>query len=286
MFYSALLGNPVEHSVSPKLFSYIANKVSIEYSHIKMKVEKASQLSTKIKELCDLGFCGINITCPYKINCFNLLKDIDKECKKIKSVNTIKFKNGKIIGYNTDGIAAIKSINKVKTIERSDRIVMFGAGGVARSILYELAKFTRNIIIFNENNDDTKQMLKALDFNFKFYDLKDRKIIEKYLMDADYVLNCTSEGMKPNQDLSILSLNEIANTSFKKKIYFDVVFNPWETKFLQYGHQFNNVTISGGMMLINQALYAFQIWTGIKIELSEEDITNLGVILNNETNRL
>ena len=286
MLYSALIGNPVSHSVSPKLFSYIANKAGVEYSHIKIKVDDASQLMTKLDLLSDLGFCGINVTCPYKINCFDLLQDIDDECKKIKSVNTIQVKNGKLKGYNTDGVAAIKAITKLKSITKNDKVVVFGAGGVAHAVVYEIAKSTDNIVIFNENYDVAEEMLRSLNLNFKAYDLKNRKLIQQEIIDADFVVNCTSVGMCPEQNHSIITFDEIANTSQKKKIYFDVVFNPWETKFIQYAKECGNQIISGGIMLIYQALYAFEVWTGIKIELNQKDFESLRILLIDETNRI
>lgn len=285
MLYSALIGNPVEHSCSPKLFEFLAKKANLDYSHIKILVEDQNNVEKSIEYLKELGFCGINVTCPYKVDVYNLLKNIDRECSKIKSVNTIKVVGDKLIGYNTDGIAAIAAIEKVTKINSKDKIVMFGAGGVARSVVYELSKFTKNIVIFNKELDQAQQMIKDLELQFNCYDLSDRSTIVSELKTATIVINATTVGMKPNENESIISENEIKQVSGSKKLFFDVVFNPWETQFINFAKQNGHITVGGGQMLIYQALYAFNVWTGIKVNLTNDDMLNLKEVLINEINK-
>ena len=146
MNYSALIGNPVDHSVSPSMFKYISQKKKIEYEHLKIKIDKKEQLEDALNALNLLGFCGVNVTIPYKIDIAKFMNEIDDSAKVIESVNTIKFTQNGLIGYNTDGIAAIKSIeNKLCKINENTKILIIGAGGAARPICYEAYKRTKNI---------------------------------------------------------------------------------------------------------------------------------------------
>lgn len=285
MLYSALIGNPVEHSCSPKLFEYLAEKANIEYSHIKILIKNSNNLLKSIKEMKNLGFCGVNVTCPYKVDSYYLLNKFGDDCDKIKSVNTIKFIGRDIIGYNTDGIAAIRALKTKKEINSNHKVVVFGAGGVARPIVYELSKLTKNIVVFNIDELQAKTMLADLKLKCKYYNLNNRAKIIECLNCADFVINCTSVGMKPQETNSIISYEEIQESSTHPKVYFDVVFNPWDTKFIQMAKLCGNEVISGGLMLIYQAIYAFEIWTGCLVELNKSEILELKEILINEINK-
>ena len=127
-------------------------------------------------------------------------------------------------------------------------------------------------------------MIRDLNIKLPFFDLNDRNLILNYLKDANFVINCTSVGMNPDGDSSILTREEI-NSLPNDKIYFDVVFNPWETKFLQYAKENNNKIISGGMMLIYQGILAFEVWTDIKVTLTNNEIEKLKEDLKSEINK-
>ena len=284
MKYSALIGNPVEHSCSPTLFAYLGKISNMEYSHIKIKVDSKDNLKHVIDSLNDLGFCGINVTCPYKVDCFSLVDKVDDSCKNVGSVNTIKKIGNNIVGFNTDGIAGINSICEIRKITSNDKVVIFGAGGVARSIVYEISRLTKNITIFNINKKETQQMLNFLGNCFDSFDLSDRIVIERYLKDASLVINCTSVGMKPDINNSIITEKEIRKCENKNCVFFDVVFNPWETKFIKYAKKYGFSTVCGGKMLINQAILAFQIWTGILLDVKKINFQELEKILTNEIN--
>lgn len=275
MKYSALIGNPVEHSVSPQLFEILSKKIDLDYSHIKILVEKKEDLEEKIKALCKLDFIGFNITCPYKIDVFSLLKheNCSEEILKINSINTVKIKNGKIFGYNTDGKAAIQAIRHFYDIKAKDKVVLLGAGGVAHPILYELLKITPNIVVFNENLENAKKMCSLFSKNISSYSLKDENTLYKEIEDASIIINATSVGMYPNNNLSLIDMNKIKN----KKCFFDVVFNPWETLMLTEAANDGHIIISGGYMLIYQAILALELWLDKKIELSKGEIEEISL---------
>ena len=106
MKYSALIGNPTEHSVSPLLFEWIATRLPqpLEYKHLKVDVAKSSGLDSALRAFQTLNFCGLNVTLPYKLDVISILDKIDGSISSIGAVNTVVFdnKNNQSIGYNTD----------------------------------------------------------------------------------------------------------------------------------------------------------------------------------------
>ena len=277
--------NPVEHSCSPSLFNYLGKIANIEYSHIKILVKSPKDLVKTINNLNELGFCGVNVTCPYKVDCFKICSAVDNSCKNIGSVNTIKISGHRIIGYNTDGIAAIKSINEVRQITNGDNVVIFGAGGVARAIVYEISRITKNITIFNLDKEMSTKMLEFMGLALENYDLSNKELIRKYLENATLIINCTTLGMKPDSNDSIITEDDMNFCKNKKAIFFDVVFNPWETKFIKTAHKLGFTTVNGGKMLIHQAILAFKIWTGVSVDVKSINMNELQRILLDEINR-
>lgn len=265
MYYSALIGNPVEHSISPMFFSFIADKLNMEYAHIKVKVKSSEDLEKMLFYFKELGFCGLNITIPYKIDVYSFVDIIDESADIIKSVNTIVFKDNKLFGYNTDGKAAINSIeNHLMKIDKNTKVVLIGAGGAGRPICYELYKKTKNITVLNRYEDEALEMIKLISNNIVFKDLSDKNIIES-LNNADLIINSTPVGMYPNINENIIKeeiWNKINNVSSKK--FFDVIFNPYKTKFLKEAEKRNAETCSGLLMMIYQIMSAFELWTGLK----------------------
>lgn len=276
MIYSALIGNPVEHSVSPSMFKYISKKKKIEYEHLKIKVDKKEQLEDVLNALNLLGFCGINVTIPYKIDIAKYMNEIDDSAKTIKSVNTIKFSKNGYIGYNTDGIAAIKSIeNKLCKISENTKVLIIGAGGAARPICYEAYKKTKNITVMNRDKEEAESMIECISKDIPIYELSRHNYIEQ-INKADIIINATPVGMHPKIDEELIEediFKNIENTS--SKYFFDVIFNPYKTKFLINAEKYGAKTCSGLYMMIYQILLAFEIWTDIKTDdIDVEDAKN------------
>lgn len=267
MNYSALIGNPVEHSVSPSMFKYISKKKKIEYEHLKIKIDKKEQLEDALNALNLLGFCGVNVTIPYKIDIAKFMNEIDDSAKSIESVNTIKFNQNGFIGYNTDGIAAIKSIeNKLCKINENTKILIIGAGGAARPICYEAYKRTKNITVMNRYKEEAESMIACISKNIPIYELSRYNYIEQ-INKADIIINATPVGMHPKIDEELIEEDIFKNIkSISSKYFFDVIFNPYKTKFLINAEKYGAKTCSGLYMMIYQILLAFEIWTDIKTD--------------------
>lgn len=276
MIVTCLIGDPVKHSVSNFMYNYFAEKVGLDYSHVKFRVSSDNENNLKIavQSLRTLNIKGANITLPYKIKVMKYLDRIDKTGALIGAVNTIVNKNGKLIGYNTDGKGALLAIEThLKKIKPKDKIVVFGAGGAARAIVFEIAKRTKNITLINRVLDfhlaeKLKKDFKKINNKIKILPLNDENIIHT-VIESDFVINATSVGMSPHVKSSLLSKFHFSKTNLrspiKNKYFFDVVYNPYLTKFLLTANRYKAKVCSGLYMMIYQGLNSFKLWTGKNI---------------------
>lgn len=253
MKYSALIGETTEHSKSHKIFSILEQQYGIEHSHIKIDV-KEKDLGNSINNLQELGFSFINVTFPYKIKCIKYLDELSEECKIMRSVNTIKFIGNKKFGYNVDGISAIDAIQlKLKDITYNDKVLIFGAGGVARSIIYELLKYTKNITVINIDLFENRE-LASIFGNISIYDFS-CDFVEK-IDNANIIINATSVG-NDSQECVIPNTDWKRLTDLNGKYFFDVILTPTDTTFLKEAKKRNAQTCSGLYMTIIQLVGLF-----------------------------
>lgn len=279
MYYSALLGKPVDHSISPILFNTFADKTKIEYAHLKIEVPSAEKLGDFLKDLQVLGFCGLNITLPYKLEIIDKLNKIDKEAKAIGAVNTVVIKKNKTIGYNTDAKGAFLAIERnLKKVSSDDNILVIGAGGAARAIIFELYKKCKNITILNRDLEEASLISRKYSVNKKInIRILNAGNIKTYLEQSNIVINSTPVGMYPKSNGEIIK-KEIFDKfkSFRGKCFFDAIFNPYKTKFLNYAEQKGAKVCSGTYMMIYQAIYAFKLWTGQDVKkINVEEVNKI-----------
>lgn len=268
MYYSALLGKPVDHSISPILFGILSRCAPGEYAHIKIDVKDNKHLGSFIDYLNALGFIGLNITLPYKITAIEYVDKLDDSVKKIGALNTIVFRNGRSTGYNTDAIGAMNAIEqKLRKIKIDDNVIVIGAGGAARAIIYEIYKRSSNITILNIDDDQSQKVARDLSIGrtrIKTLPLNDANLTEG-TKKADFVINATPVGMFPNSGDEIVSSKFFSEIDgLEDKYFFDAIFNPYKTRFLQEAEKHGAVVCSGIYMMIYQAIKALELWTGQK----------------------
>lgn len=263
-----LIGNPVEHSLSPVMHNTAFKKLNLNYVYLPFKVED-NKLKNVIDGAASLNIKGLNVTIPHKINIIPYLDELDPIAKLIGAVNTIDLKNKK--GYNTDGIGALKAIEEITSL-KNKKIVITGAGGSARAISFQIANENiDNLVIINRNEDKAKSLsediLKSnLNENINYNSLDKLK---NELYDADIFIDTTPLGLKSN-DKPIATHNIL----HEDLIVNDIVYNPINTPLLKEAEIANSKTISGIKMLLYQGAESFKIWTGIKppIDVMEEVI--------------
>jgi shikimate dehydrogenase len=213
-----------------------------------------------VKGLKSLGISGFNVTIPHKIPMVKYLDEVEKEAANIGAINTVVTRNGKLIGYNTDGAGAYRALRAAGSDPQDKRVTILGAGGAARAIAFHLAPLSGNIIILNRTRDTAVSL--ALELQKAGWNVTGRGLTPQTLTEqvgkTDILINATSLGMYPRVDETPVGRDLIHS----KMAVFDIVYNPLRTKLLRAAKEAGAKVIGGLQMLIYQGILAFEIWTG------------------------
>ena len=254
-----VIGNPIDHSLSPKLPNYWIknNNINATYERQKLNKDGIGILISKIKEK---ELDGINVTIPFKKTVIPYLDQLSLEAESTQSVNTIYLDNDKVVGHNTDIGGFELGIKNSKFEVMGKKILMLGAGGVAPSIIFALNKMKASRIYLSNRTKDRAENLKFLFKNIKIVDWGD-------IPEFDMIINATSVGLNKYDQIN-LDLSKVG----KNKFFYGVIYNPKETNFLKTGKKMGNKTENGKLMFIYQAFTAFKIWHGVEPEINNEVI--------------
>ena len=254
-----VIGNPIEHSLSPKLHNYWikVNRINAIYEKKKLNEDEIKDLILQIKEK---KVYGVNVTVPFKNKVIPYLDKLTPESESTQSVNTIYLNNNHIVGHNTDIYGFEMSIKKTNYNLEGKKILILGSGGVVPSIIFTLKKMKVSKIIVSNRTKKRAEKLKDL-----FQDLNIVNWGE--VPNFDMVINATSLGLNQNDRIGI-DFSSIG----KDKFFYDVIYNSKETHFLKLGRETGNKTENGEKMFIYQAYSAFNIWHGIQPNVNDEII--------------
>ena len=254
-----VVGNPIEHSLSPKLHNFWIKNNSIDAIYEK-KILSKDGLKNLILEVKKKKIHGINVTVPFKKTVIPYLDQLSTESKNTQSVNTIYLNNNKTIGHNTDIEGFERGIKETKLDIKNKKVLILGAGGVAPSIIFALYKMKVSEIMITNRTKSKAEDLKGL--------FKDLKIVDwGKVPEFDIIINATSVGLKKGDEIN-LDFSKIG----KNKFFYDLIYNPNETNFLKIGKNLGSRTENGKLMFVYQALAAFNVWHGIQPEINNEVI--------------
>jgi len=257
-----VIGNPIEHSLSPKLHNYWIKKNNLKASYDKKFLEQ-DEIERLILDVREDRIHGLNVTVPFKKTVIPFLDILSDEAKNSQSVNTIYKNKDKIIGDNTD-IEGFKIGLETtgQTIKNKEAFIL-GAGGVVPSIIIALKKM-KIAKIYLSNRTESKAMLIKKIF-------PEIEIIEwGKVSNFDIIINATSIGLNTKDEINI----DFKNIS-QNKFFYDVIYNPKETNFLRRAKEFGAHTENGKMMFIYQAQKAFFTWHNILPVVDNETLNEL-----------
>ena len=251
-----VIGNPISHSLSPKLHNHWLkqNNINAIYDKIKLEEDGIKEIIQNIKKQ---KIAGCNFTVPFKKKVIPFLDRLSFEAEKTQSVNTIVFEKGNLIGHNTDIVGFDKAIKALKFNMKDKKILILGAGGVVPSIIFALKEMDVLEITISNRTRQKAENLRIL--------FKNLNVVEwGNLPEFDVIINATSLGLN----------NEKINLNFsnvtKNKLFYDVIYNPAETSFLREAKELGNKTENGAAMFIYQASEAFKLWHGMEPEVNFE----------------
>ncbi len=258
-----LIGNPVEHTLSPVIHNLLAEMTGKNLIYVPFRVE-GENLADAVKGAAALGIKGLNVTVPYKERILPFLTDVDALAQKIGAVNTLVQESGGYIGYNTDMPGLYRAMLSDGVSVDGEDVIILGAGGVARAVALMLSEKARRIFLLNR----TEQ--KALDIAGEVNGYAGRQAVKamplsawRKLPDGKYLaVQATSVGMHPRTDDV-----PIEDADFYKRIHtgYDLIYNPFETRFMKLVKKEGGKAFNGLKMLLYQGIIAYELWNGLSV---------------------
>lgn len=261
-----LIGNPVEHSVSPQLHNTISAFLDVDLVYVPFRVEN-SDLEDAVLGLKALNLLGFNVTIPYKKDVMKFIDDNTKEALLMGAVNTVKNIDGRLYGYNTDAEGFSRSFKESAGTGFKDKnVFIIGAGGAARAIAVKIAvEGAKSICIVNRTPEKASDIVQIINNNISkvadYFSSGDPNVRQVF-KESDIVINTSSIGMYPDIECSPVIKGCAFNSS---QIVYDVIYNPSKTRFLAEAEKKGCKIINGLGMLFYQGIYAYEIWTGVRL---------------------
>lgn len=266
-----VIGNPVEHTMSPTIHNTLAQKLSHNLVYVPFRVEKGEAV-TVVKGAWALNMLGINVTVPFKSDVIPALSEIDELAEKIGAVNTlVRVKSG-FKGYNTDMPGLYRAMCSEGVTLEGEKVVLLGAGGVARAVAFLCA--SRNVSrVYMLNRSPERAAALAGEVNAKvgreFVYPMALSDYEKLPDEKFLAIQATSEGMYPNVGRAV-----IEDEAFYRKIHtgYELIFNPTNTRFMQLVRAQGGRAFHGLKMLLYQGIIAYELWNQVSVseELAKE----------------
>jgi shikimate dehydrogenase len=253
-----LFGHPVSHSQSPLMHNAAFMETGLPFAYAAFDVAPHN-LEEAVAGIRALGLKGVNVTIPHKVAIMPMLDEIDPLAKKIGAVNTVVNVDGRLIGYNTDGMGYVRSLVEETGIVLDKQIVtMLGAGGAARAVAFTLAeKGVKEIRIINRSRERAALLAEHVGT------IVPTKVVEQaegkdVIADSSLLINTTSIGMHPN----VSEMPVPTEWLHKHLTVSDLIYNPLETRLLKEARAIGAQVHSGVGMFVNQGALAFELWTG------------------------
>jgi len=251
-----VIGNPINHSLSPQLHNYWIKNNNIDAVYEREKLEN-NDLENLVLKVKNKKINGVNVTVPFKKEVIPYLDILSPEAKATKSVNTIYLKGNNTIGHNTDIGGFELAIKDTKYDLSGKKVLILGAGGVVSSLIFALKRMKVLEIILSNRTRAKAEDISNLFNNIAIVDWGE-------IPNFDMIINATSLGLNNNDEFNF-DFSKLK----KDKFFYDVIYNPKDTNFLKIARKFGNKTENGKKMFIYQAAEAFKIWHGIDPEIDE-----------------
>lgn len=263
-----LIGNPVEHSISPLIHNTLAELCNVNMAYVTFKVQ-AEQVMPAVKGAFALNVLGMNVTVPHKQAVIDALADIDPLAKAIGAVNTIVRTDEGYKGYNTDILGLERELDDEQIVLKGEKVIILGAGGASRAIAFLCAsKGAEVVYLLNRTIDKAKKIADDVNSHFGAACVRAMKVTDYAdIPGENYVtIQTTSVGLYPDCNQAII---EDAAFYKKVKVGVDIIYNPVKTQFMKLVEQQGKCAYNGLKMLLYQGVSAFEYWNDVKI--SKED---------------
>ena len=250
---ACVMGSPIGHSLSPKLHGFWLKKYGIDGSYTAIEV-RSEQLPAALDNLVTGGFAGCNLTLPLKEHALGLMDELDESSRVSGAVNTVIIRNGKKIGFNSDGHGFVESLKSQYPQWDKRHVVIIGAGGAARGIVAALKNAGVNKFSFiNRTRDKADRLIK--DLHLSKAEVISHNVLPK---DSTVLINCTSLGMTGQPPLEI-DISVLPKTA----VVCDIVYRPLVTPLLMEARRRGHPVVEGLPMLLHQGRLGFKNWFNV-----------------------
>lgn len=259
-----LIGNPVEHSISPLIHNSIAEIMGHDIVYVTFKVE-SKEVAKAVSGAYALNVLGMNVTVPHKQEVIEVLKDVDPLAEAIGAVNTLVRVEGGYKGYNTDILGLERQLEDEGINIENSPVVILGAGGASRAIAFLCAKKNASkVYLLNRSVDKAEHIADSVNGYFEKNIVTPMNINDYANIDADnyIVIQTTSVGLHPNDDAVVIS-----DTLFYQRasVGVDIIYNPKETKFMKLMKEQGKPAYNGMKMLLYQAVAAYELFNDVAV---------------------
>lgn len=257
----AIIGESISHSMSPAMMNAAFREKGLDY-HFSIINAAPEDFRNVMMKLPEQNYAGLTVTIPYKIEIMQYLDEIDPMARLIGAVNTVKFENGKMMGYNTDGEGFVRGLEEDFGVNIPDNtFFIIGAGGVSRALTTVLAsRKPKRIFLESLYFEDARALCDNINHNV--YDccvpLKTDEDFKPFIDQSDVVINASFIGMPPHENETPIDTSLLR----KELLVADVIYNPLKSKFLQAADELGCRHLNGQVQLFHQGKIAFKIWTG------------------------
>lgn len=264
----AVIGDPISHSLSPLMQNFLIAHFALPFQYEALRVS-VNELPAVIARLRRGEFAGVNVTIPHKQAIIPLLDDLDEGAQRMGAVNTVISSNGVLLGHNTDVIGFQRTLESAGINVAEEEVLVLGAGGAAAAVLFGLLDMRAGVICLSNRDPVRAQRLRE---TFSGEEQERIRMIswperlELLQMPAvSIIINATSLGMLPN-----VAASPLPASAFRPDVTaIDLVYNPYETKFLREAKQAGAKTVPGLPMLIYQGVAALELWSKQKLAIAE-----------------
>ena len=267
-----LIGDPVEHSMSPAMQNAAFHELNLDYLYVAFRV-KAKDVGSAIAGMRALNIRGLNVTIPHKMAVIPFLDEVDRLASKIGAVNTIVNEAGVLTGYNTDAGGFLQPLLERGIGLKGNQVLVIGAGGAARGITFALAESGASVVILNRTAGRAYDLARQLSKHFPGQHTGgelNTDSLAAAIVDAKLVVNTTSVGMGAAENETPIPAKLLRQDA----LVYDIVYNPLRTRLFSEAQEAGCATIAGAEMLAWQGALAFQKWTGHRapIELMKREV--------------
>lgn len=266
-----LIGNPVGHTLSPMIHNTLAERFGHNLVYVPFPVE-AGRVAEAVAGASALQILGLNVTVPYKSEVIPCLREVDSLAASIGAVNTLVSVPGGYRGYNTDMEGLFRAMETEKIRVAEEEILLLGAGGAARAVAFLCAaKGAKRVYLLNRTLNKAKQVATQVNRSAgrevifpmalaDFDSLPDQKFL---------AIQGTSVGLFPHADQAV-----IEDKAFYRRIHtgFDLIYTPWETKFMKLVRENGGRAYNGLKMLLYQGVIAYELWNDVKVSEAEAQL--------------